>query len=203
MKISKISKLVNNIKAYIKNIGVGEDIKMNFLSPMGIFQNPKNRKCIEIENYIFAIHDYDELPIKLNANDIILTDNKSYLHIKFNEDTINIFTNHDINIEAKDNINIKSNDISIVANNNLSLVGTNQVDINSSKVINLTAPTINFNADDMVFNVKNFKVNASESIQFTSPSGKFTHNGINVGDTHTHFVPEMIFGGAESKPPSA
>jgi hypothetical protein len=44
-----------------------------------------------------------------------------------------------------------------------------------------------------------FAVNASKAVSFSSPS--MTHNGINIGDTHIHFVKQMIFGGTKSETP--
>jgi hypothetical protein len=155
---------------------------------------------------------------------------KSYLHIMHKEDKIKIFTNEEVEITTKDiflnasnnktetigndnKIDIGNNKTETIGNDNKIDVGNNftinttnsivsnskNVTINASSSMTINTPVLNLNLDNFNINVKEFNVNASSSIKFTSP--KFTHNGVNVGDTHVHFVKQAIFGGTNSKVP--
>jgi len=130
---------------------------------------------------------------------IILTDGKTYLHIDFKGDNINIKMSNNLNedIGNDKNVNIGNNSNETVSND-YNLQATN-INLTASDTINLTAPKIKFNTDNLIFNCKIFEVNASVGIKFTSPT--FTHNGINVGDTHVHKMKQVIWGISDTDVP--
>ena len=200
--IANISKVVNNLTAYFKKVGSKEFIKIPFITQYGYYTNPKDKRGLLLDNkYIIALHNHKNIPIKLDSNDIILTDGKTYLHIDFKGDNINIKMSNNLNedIGNDKNVNIGNNSNETVSND-YNLQATN-INLTASNTINLTAPNIKFNTDNLIFNCKIFKVNATLGIKFNSPSGTFTHNGINVGDTHVHKMKQVIWGISDTDVP--
>ena len=213
-----IDKIKDNITCFFKMVGTKESIKNTFITPFGLYTKPKDQRGLSIENnrYTLALHTNTDIPVSLKDNDIVLTDGKgkSYLHIMHKEDKIKIFTNEEVEITTKDIFYNASNnknetignDSKIDIGNNFTVNTTNNivsnsknVTINASSSMTINTPVLNLNLDNFNINVKEFNVNASSSIKFKSPT--FTHNGVNVGDTHTHFVKEVIFGGTNSDVP--
>ena len=216
--IANISKVVNNLTAYFKKVGSKEFIKIPFITQYGYYTNPKDKRGLLLDNkYIIALHNHKNIPIKLDTNDIILTDGKTYIHIDFKGDNINIKMSNNLNedIGNNKNVNIKNNSNETVSNNKNINIGNNSnetvsndynlqatnINLTASNTINLTAPNIKFNSHNLIFNCKIFKVNASVGIKFNSPSGTFTHNGINVGDTHVHKMKQVIWGISDTDVP--
>ena len=200
--IANISKVVNNLTAYFKKVGSKGFIKIPFITQYGYYTNPKDKRGLLLDNkYIIALHNHKNIPIKLDTNDIILTDGKTYIHIDFKGDNINIKMSNNLNedIGNDSNVNI-GNDSNEIVSNDYNLQATN-INLTASNTINLTAPNIKFNTDNLIFNCKIFKVNATLGIKFNSPSGTFTHNGINVGDTHVHKMKQVIWGISDTDVP--
>jgi hypothetical protein len=162
-----IEKLVKNISAYFKMIGNKDNIKGAFISPLGLYSNPKKQRGLTLSNqYILGIHDYTNLPKALNENDIMLTDNKSFIQLENLKESINIKANKNIDIVC-DSFNLDATSINIKA-----------------KTITINGESVNIDASNSL------KLNSGGSFDISSGgavsinSSSLTHNGVNIGFDH-------------------
>jgi len=171
------------------------------------------------KSYLHIMHKEDKIKIftneevEITTKDIFYNASNNKTETIGNDSTNNIGNNSNISIGNDSTNDIGNDKTETIGNNNKIDIGNNftvsttnnvtsnskNVTINASSSMTINTPTLNLNLDNLNINVKEFNVNASSSIKFTSPT--FTHNGINVGDTHVHFTKELIFGGTDSEVP--
>jgi len=98
-------------------------INSTFIAPFGLYSKPKKgTKAITIKHdnnanstVTIPLHDGTKLLIKLHDDDVILTDNKSFIHFKYKDGGIDI-KSKTINCEFK-TLNLSGTDVNIKCSN--------------------------------------------------------------------------------------
>ena len=119
-----IDKLKDLKTAIYKIYGVSDSILGEFVNINGVVSKPKDNKMgLLLDNrYILPMHDVNDSPKDINDNDILITDNKSYIYFDYSNKAL-IINSNKLTIDVKELI-INATDIKINGN----------VDINGSSL---------------------------------------------------------------------
>jgi len=175
IRFAKVRRMINSFVSEVS--GLGGVTQNRFVSPKGLYSNPKGEDAIVIplldgvsQDIILAI----QKPVDLLPGDVLITDDKSTIHLKF---------------DGKE-IAIKTKLLSIVADG---------ITIDANKMT-VTAET------DFVGNVKiTGNVDTIGNVKITGnvdTVGTLKNNGKDVGSTHMHQqMPDGGAGGIPTSPP--